>query len=259
MTEVTVHRSSTDEGIIEITDDGDIRSLYFGSDAKQSSMQLSAPNNLELTYTQTMMLALAFQSQPQNGLLIGLGGGSIAKFLHHHYPDIKIDAVELRPDVIKLAHAYFCLPECNRINTIIGDGYQFLSQDIEQRYDLIQVDAFNHNGIADEVKRDLFFHHCQEKLSGNGVLAVNLWTERRDHFSQTLAMIEAAFEGVVLSMPVTDRGNTIIFAANHKDVFKTGSSKDINQLEQRLGLELNPKLRQLKKHNRWRRLSALFV
>ncbi len=259
MTEVTVHRSSTDEGIIEITDDGDIRSLYFGSDAKQSSMRLSAPQTLELTYTQTMMLSLAFQSQPKNGLLIGLGGGSIAKFLHHHFPEIAIDAVELRSDVVKLAHAYFGLPECNQINTIVGDGYEFLSRDNEQKYDLIQVDAFNHNGMADEVKRDLFFHHCQEKLSLNGVLAINLWTERRDHFSHTLAMIEAAFEGLVLSMPVTDRGNTIIFAANHKAVFKSGSSKEIKLLEQRLGLELSPKLRQLKKHNRWRCLGSLFV
>ena len=79
--------------------DGDIlvvehlgkRFLYLGSDAIQSAMDLHSPNQLQLTYTQSMMAFLLFSQLPEHCLLIGLGGGSLAKALHKQFPHTKIE------------------------------------------------------------------------------------------------------------------------------------------------------------------------
>jgi spermidine synthase len=259
MAEVTIHRSLSDDGVIEITDDGDIRSLYFGNDAKQSAMSLSSPLELVLSYTETMMLALLFQPQPRNCLLIGLGGGSIAKFLHHHYPTMQIDAIELRADVAKLAHAYFQLPQSPRINILLGDVCDYFRSNELATYDLIMVDAFNHDGMPDDLKGNEFFDACRRHLSQHGIMTVNLWANKEDHFQQTLELIEDTFSGHVLTLPVIERGNAITFAANQESVFKFKDKGRIKQLETKLDLPLGKHLRQLRKHNRWRKLSALFL
>ena len=70
--------------LIEVFDDGKSRSLHFGTPARQSSMALDAPDRLQLPYTQAMMAFLLFQPQPEAVLMVGLGGGSMAKFLLRH-------------------------------------------------------------------------------------------------------------------------------------------------------------------------------
>jgi len=60
-------------------------------------MRLSAPDTLELHYTRTMMSFLLFSPQPRRALMIGLGGGSIAKFMRRFMPDTQLTVVEIRP------------------------------------------------------------------------------------------------------------------------------------------------------------------
>ena len=91
-----IHRSQDSRGVIEVVDDGCTRSLHFGNAVRQSAMDLNRPEYLVLTYTRAMMSCLLFKPTPCKVLLIGLGGGSLAKFLLHHIPNCTIDAVELR-------------------------------------------------------------------------------------------------------------------------------------------------------------------
>ena len=63
-----------------------VRSLHIGSDTIQSAMRLARPNDLELAYTRSMMAFLLFTERPARVLMIGLGGGSLAKFIYHRMP-----------------------------------------------------------------------------------------------------------------------------------------------------------------------------
>ena len=81
---IVIHQSRDEHGTIEVVEDGAYRSLHFGSEPKQSSMELHNPIRLALTYTRAMTAALLFNDAPRSVLLIGLGGGSLAKFLLHH-------------------------------------------------------------------------------------------------------------------------------------------------------------------------------
>ena len=259
MLESVIHRSISNDGVIEITQKQNIRSLYFGNDAKQSSIDINRPHSLVLSYTRAMMSCLLFQPAPQRVLLIGLGGGSIANFFLHHYPECKIDAVEIRHDVVKLAHGYFCLPEHDNLQIYISDASHYFAHQLGRfdQYDLIMVDAFNHDGASESVQSDEFFDSCSARLNDKGIMSINLWDNQS---SQTIAILDRIFCQNILRLPVMDRGNMIILATRQKKTFALGVGKiRAKHLEQMLGLEFMDMIRQLKRANRWRALGRLFV
>jgi spermidine synthase len=63
-----------------VHEDGDTMSLHFDISSIQSRMCMADPNALELEYTRAMMGFLLFVPQPRELLIIGLGGGSLAKY-----------------------------------------------------------------------------------------------------------------------------------------------------------------------------------
>src|SRR3546814_15345784 len=65
-----------------IFDFGDIRSLLANWGYVQSAMSITEPNRLLLEYTQAMMGFLLFNDSPGTTEIIGLGGGSLAKYCH---------------------------------------------------------------------------------------------------------------------------------------------------------------------------------
>ena len=62
------------------------RFLHFGLDTVQSAMRLDDPDRLSLRYTRKMMAFLLFNRAPERILLLGLGGGSLAKFCYRRLP-----------------------------------------------------------------------------------------------------------------------------------------------------------------------------
>jgi spermidine synthase len=98
-------RRAGDEGL-EVTEERGMRVLHLGSQAIQSAMRLSRPWDLELAYTRAMMGFLMFNSTPQDVLMIGLGGGSLAKFIRRQRPQTHLTAVEIDPRVIAAARSH---------------------------------------------------------------------------------------------------------------------------------------------------------
>src|SRR5690242_4405150 len=71
-----------------------LRCLYFSLSFVQSAMRIKDPDALDLAYTQKMMAFLLFNPRPRSLLLLGLGGGSLAKFCYSRLPAARITAVE---------------------------------------------------------------------------------------------------------------------------------------------------------------------
>ncbi|EMR12952.1 spermidine synthase [Methylophaga lonarensis MPL] len=230
---VLVHQAISDEGIIEVVDVGDVRSLHFGTHPRQSSMSLKVPYRLELSYTRAMMACLLFCAAPRKVLLIGLGGGSLVKFLLHHLPDCQIEVVEYREDVIQVAQRYFAVPDDPRLSIKKADGFAHASQQHylgETNYDLILVDAFDHEGMAASVGVQPFFDACAGILSKYGIMATNLWGTDRAGFNLTMQRINRSFDDNSLVLPVEDKGNVIAFA-RHQAFDLTTLRKQRQQIE----------------------------
>jgi spermidine synthase len=252
---LVVHQSQSDDGVIEVVDTGDMRSLHFGTHPRQSCMSLQTPHSLELSYTEAMMAALLLNPNPQNILIIGLGGGSLVKYLLYHFPQCQIEVVEYREDVVRIAHGYFKVPENEeRLKIHIGDGYLYLQDRYyhdDQKYDLVLVDAYDHIGMAASVGVQAFFDACEGILTREGLMSINLWGSNRSAFKQTMSRINQSFAGKSLILPVEDKGNVICFATAQlvtQAQLKKLSSK-VDLLEAKFGISLSKALRELTRRN----------
>lgn len=252
---LVVHQSHSDEGVIEVVDIGDSRSLHFGTHPRQSSMSMQTPHSLELSYTEAMMAALLINPKPQKILVIGLGGGSLVKFLLYHFPDCEIEVVEYREDVVRIAHGYFKVPEDDqRLKIHVGDGYLYVQDRYyhdDVKYDMLLVDAYDHMGMAASVGIQAFFDSCEGILSPQGVMSINLWGSNRSQFKQTMSRINQSFEGKTLVLPVEDKGNVIGLATSHlvtQAQLKKLTTK-VDLLEAQFGINLSRSLRELTRRN----------
>ncbi len=90
--------------------DGGQLLLQFGPASIQSQMQVDDPLRLSLGYTRTLMGFLLFVPQPKTITMIGLGGGSLAKYCYARLDNTRIDAVEINADVIALRERFLFRP-----------------------------------------------------------------------------------------------------------------------------------------------------
>jgi len=251
-----IHKTRDELGDIEVVDDATCRSLHFGSDPKQSSMLLRDPIHLALAYTRAMSTALLFSESTRRFLLIGLGGGSLAKFLLHHFKDCRVDAVEYRQAVSEIAHSHFYLPHDARLSITVDDGGHFMrtaDMDEYSEYDVIFVDAFLGNGIARSVCGMSFYDACRDRLADGGVLSINLWNGDFIRARDMLEDIRDSFDGNVLQLPVEGKGNIITLATNGIKLKKQLRKLEEHgkELERTTGVEFSVFLRHLRRHNSW--------
>ncbi|HSJ47294.1 MAG TPA: methyltransferase domain-containing protein [Gammaproteobacteria bacterium] len=250
----TLHRAQDDKGIVEVIEDGVTRTLYFGSRAKQSCMLLDNPQVLVLSYTQAMTAALLFQPVPSKVLLLGLGGGSLACFLYHHFPDCQILAVEQRAAVVETAREFFAVPTDERLRIHTDSALDYLARPDGETFDLILVDLFSATGMDGELEEAAFFARCRERLAPGGVVSVNLWASRPNVCRQHIKRLNQACDGQVLELPLGDCGNLIAlgltqaFPVKRLTTLKTAAEA----LFQRFGIDYPGYLDRLRRRNRFR-------
>ncbi|WP_374327509.1 spermidine synthase-like protein [Azonexus sp.] len=197
-----------------VIDDGKSRYLYFNVRLMQSEMALKTPHDLALRYTQKMMGFLLFHPRPKRIVMIGLGGGSIVKFCHRRLPGVHITAVELDPDVIALRDAFFVPADDERLQIVEGDGAEFIAQ-ADKGIDALLVDAFDRSGYAPELANRQFFESAFAKLSGDGVLVVNLAGDK-ETYAGLIGEVMHVFDDRVIVISVPDDGNHILYAFKEK-------------------------------------------
>ncbi|MBK6656083.1 fused MFS/spermidine synthase [Zoogloea sp.] len=195
-----------------IIDDGTTRSLHFSLSLIQSTMSLKDPFALELDYTQAMMSFLLFLPKPRNILMLGLGGGSLAKFCYRNVGSARITVVEIDPRVIAFRDQFELPPDDERLQVREGDGADAVieSGGWGERPDVIVMDAFDRHGISGSVNSRYFYQTVHDALAGRGVMVANLAGERLDRAAH-LAMIAEVFDDRVLTMSLAD-GNDIVLA-----------------------------------------------
>lgn len=200
---------------IDVSEEGGVRYLHFGSAWIQGAMRIRRPWALELAYTREMMSGLLLKEAdwPRTALLIGLGAGSLAKFIWRHLPQTKSTIVEINPQMPFAARQFFRLPEEDeRLRIRIADGADFVIRD-RRRYDLVLVDGFDHNARAGALDTLPFYLNCRARLADGGIFAANLFGRTRG-FRTSVERIREAFAGRSLVFPSCDSGNAIALATH---------------------------------------------
>jgi len=186
------------------------KSLHFSLAETQSSMKLAQPDALELEYTRLMMGFLLWQPQPQRIAMIGLGGGSLAKFCHRHLPLAQMSVVEINPHVIALRDAFQVPPDDARFQVVEADGACFV-RETDERFDVLMVDAFDAQGMPAALGRRRFYDDCLDVLVPAGLMVVNLHAGH-PHCPVYVERIRRSFGEHVLRVDDRDGANSVIFA-----------------------------------------------
>ena len=208
-------RSSAPRHAIDISEEDGVRYLHFGSDWIQGAMRIARPWSLELDYTREMMAGLLFEPDPQwpkDILLIGLGAGSLAKFIYRNLPASRITVVEINPQVEFAARQFFKSPDDpQRLQVEIACGADFMLGGRKQ-YDMILVDGFDPKARMGALDTEPFFLASRARLRDSGLFGINL-LGREKGFKNAVDRLRAAFDGRLAVFPSCDSGNTIAFAS----------------------------------------------
>ncbi len=192
-----------------VIDDGTVRELYFKREIVQSGMRIDDPDALDFAYTRLAMAFLLFRPDPRNVLLLGLGGGSLAKFCLKHLPGTAVTTVEIDPDVIALKDEFHVPPEGPTFSIVNDDAARFVAL-TQEEWDVIVVDCFDPDGYSPSVMTREFFQDARDALSKKGVLVSNLVGEKSERLAQ-LDCIRAAFGDNMVLLPDKTDGNLVVF------------------------------------------------
>lgn len=186
------------------------KALHFSISEIQSRMQLDDPQGLDLAYTRTMMACLLFQPDPRRITMIGLGGGSLAKFCHQHLPLAQIQVAEINPHVIALRDDFDIPPDSARFQVLRADGARFVRSPAAAA-DLLLIDGFDYDGLPEVLGTQRFYDDCHACLQPGGLLVQNLHLGDA-RYPVLVDRVRRSFDDAVLVVDDSDKSNSIVFA-----------------------------------------------
>ena len=195
-----------DFGMIRVLEVADYRFLEFGDAIEQSCVFTADPSWLEYDYTRAMFIGALCHEAPESALFLGLGAGTLTQACLKFLPLEDVEAIELRPDVPRLAIEYLGLDDDPRLFIRIGDALELL--DSAEPADLIFVDLYNDLGPAAGHLAWTFLESCQKKLSPNGWLIINQWATD-DGKPLGAALLRGLYHRHYWELPVKE-GNVIL-------------------------------------------------
>ncbi|SFV14166.1 methyltransferase domain-containing protein [Pseudoduganella namucuonensis] len=154
---------------------GGLRTLEFEPGMVQSEMSVADPRRLVLGYARAMMCFTLFHPRPAHIVMVGLGGGSLAKFCYHYLPGCRITVLELRADVIALREQFAIPADDERFRIVHTDAALHMPL-LRNSADVVLVDGFDHQGLPPELGTTRFYADCRRALRPGGVLAANIFS-----------------------------------------------------------------------------------
>ncbi len=224
-------------GLIRVYEVGDYRFLEFGAAVEQSCVFTRDPSWLEYDYTRAMLLGALAHETPETALFLGLGAGNLTQACLQFLPLEDVEAIELRPDVPRLAMEYLGLDDDPRLTIRIGDALQLL--ETAETADLIFVDLYTDTGPAAAHLGWNFLQACQQKLNPGGWLVINQWAND-DGKPLGAALLRGLFHRHYWECPVKE-GNVILLVPADLDqtLDMQGLAERAASLAPRLGYSLD--------------------
>lgn len=126
-----------------------VRTLGMGTYIQANGLTQSG-GIVEKIWRQTLGKVHRSQITVHRSLILGLGGGTVAKLIRKFWPKAKITGVEIDPTMIELGKKYFGLGKVN-VDIKIVDANKFKLG----LYDLVIVDTYFGDKFVDLVRPEL--------------------------------------------------------------------------------------------------------
>ena len=182
---------------VRVTERGSVRTMYFvGDDGTQyieTRVDRAHGASLDLDVFRTMLAGFIVQPAPRRVLVLGLGGGALPNYFYAKVPGLGLDAVDIDPEVVRLAQAYFGVPKDDpNYRVHVADARLFLERAPPAvRWDMIVLDAFRGVQVPFHLKTAEFHAAVRARLSPSGVAVANLHNATRmyPHDRETTAAV----------------------------------------------------------------------
>jgi spermidine synthase len=204
------------------------RTLEFAPGDIQSEMLLARPHALTLAYLRAMMCFVLFVPRPRHIVMVGLGGGSLAKFCY------RITVLELRADVIALRDIFHVPRDDARLRIVRADAADWLAQ-APADADVLLVDGFDAAGLPPRLADAPFYADCRRVLRPGGVLVANVFTYD-PRYGAVMAALDAAFAARSCWFDKVAGNNRIVFALAAAAADDTRAARRLRWLARHRGL-----------------------
>lgn len=163
------------------------------------------------------LMAGIHEKDELNILILGNGTGTYATQCERYFDNVLISGVEIDEKITELAVQYFELP--SNVDVTTYDGRAYLNA-IEDKYDVIMVDAYQDITIPFQMSSVEFFELVKEHLTDDGVMVVNMNMRgsKEGSINQYLADTISNVFSQVYTVDVERSTNRELFASNNENV-----------------------------------------
>lgn len=150
------------------------RSLGFGTYIQADGLTQSG-GIVGTIWKPTLKQINKLTNQPINNVLIlGLGGGTVAKYIRLYWPEAKIMGIDIDPMMIELGKKYLGLGEVG-VDIEIGDALKEIIKlkAKDQKFDLIIIDLYQGDKFPEKFESDAFLKKIRLLLSRGGMALFN--------------------------------------------------------------------------------------
>jgi len=151
-----------------------VKSIAFGTYIQAGNLTQSGGVVYEI-WKKALRKIYKSQITNHHSLILGLGGGSVAKIIDKLWPEAKITGVDIDPIMVELGKKYLGLDKI-KLDVVIDDAEKYLIHNTKYKihaFDLICVDLYVGDESPKKFESDAFLKLIHRLLSVDGVVVFN--------------------------------------------------------------------------------------
>ena len=201
---------------MEVRENADLRWMMSEDGVLHGVMSLKEPCLPLVPYVRSMLIAQMLKPEATKVLNLGLGTGAIERYIGEVYSQVKLTTVEISQTRLEQTKRFFHLVPSSSSSIVVQDASKFISRKIPEQ-DIIYCDLFDVRSNYNTIFSNDFVTKLWEKLSKNGLIAINYVLEDQKKLINTLVILRKIF-AVTAIIDIEDHANIVILA------FKTDKS-----------------------------------
>lgn len=143
-------------------------------DTTREGAQYDTSHNIPISYQRYWEIAPLFNGKQTAALFLGGGAFTLPQAFLDHFPQAKVEVVEIDPEVVDVGRRFFRLNNYPRMGIVVDDARRYLNR-TPQKYDLIFGDAYNGlRSVPSHLLTREFFQTVKNRLSERGIFMMHL-------------------------------------------------------------------------------------
>jgi len=141
-----------------------------------------------------------------NVLILGLGGGTVAKLVKRYWPEVKITGVDIDPMMVELGKKYLELDRTG-IEIVIEDAFKYVEKQSKfkskNKFDLVLVDLYIGDNYPVKFESENYIQLVRSVLANGGVTVFNrlYYGEKRPEAMKFCEKLGKVFKKVDIVFP----------------------------------------------------------